>query len=278
MRYGVHAGLWMARWTDELAPILGTVAELGFDGIEVSLLGMTEARAEEAGRQARTLGLAVTCSDGLPRQADVTSDDEGTRARGLDHLRRSVRLAAAMGAQSLAGVTYAPWGLFVPGRKRERLARSAETLALLDGDLRAHGVTLGLEALNRFETDLLNTAAEATALAEATGSDRIGVLLDTFHLNVEEKDVRAAIARTGARLSHFHVSDNDRGVPGSGHVPWGGVRAGLAEAGYDGWIVAEMFVRAGTPAGDDLSIWRHIEPDPTDAARRALAFLRETWG
>ena len=278
MRYGVHAGLWMERWTDDLSPILEVVASLGFDGVEVSLLGMTEVRAEATGARARGLGLAVTCSDGLPRQADVTSEDAALRARGLDHLRRSVRLAAAMGAQSLAGVTYAPWGMFAPEQKATRLAHSAETLARLDGTLGEHGVTLGLEALNRFETDLLNTAAEAVGLAEATGSDRIGVLLDSFHLNVEEKDLRAAIARTGRRLCHFHVSDNDRGVPGSGHVPWREVRAGLSEASYDGWIVAEMFVRAGTPAGNDLSIWRDIEPDATDAARRALAFLRETWG
>jgi D-psicose/D-tagatose/L-ribulose 3-epimerase len=268
----------MERWTDDLAPIVATVAELGFDGVEVSLLGMTEERAAAAGRLTREAGLLVTCSDGLPREADVTSEDAAIRASGLDHLRRAVRLAAAMGAQSLAGVTYAPWGAFEPGRKADRLARSAEVLGQLDGDLREHGVTLGLEALNRFETDLLNTAAEAVALAEATGSDRIGVLLDSFHLNIEEKDPRAAIARTGTRLSHFHVSDNDRGVPGSGHVPWNEVRTGLSDAGYDGWIVAEMFIRAGTPAGNDLSIWRDIEPDATGAARAALAFLRETWG
>jgi D-psicose/D-tagatose/L-ribulose 3-epimerase len=110
MRYGVHAGLWMERWTDDLAPIVATVAELGFDGVEVSLLGMTEERAAAAGRLTREAGLLVTCSDGLPREADVTSEDAAIRASGLDHLRRAVRLAAAMGAQSLAGVTYAPWG------------------------------------------------------------------------------------------------------------------------------------------------------------------------
>jgi D-psicose/D-tagatose/L-ribulose 3-epimerase len=278
MRYGVHAGLWMARWTDDLDPILETVASLGFDGVEVSLLGMTEARAEATGRRARGLGLAVTCSDGLPREADVTSDDAATRARGLDHLRRSVRLTAAMGSAGLAGVTYAPWGVMAPGQKAARLARSAETLGALHDTLADCGVTLGVEALNRFETDLLNTAAEATALARATGSDRIGVLLDTFHLNMEDKDIRRAIADTGDRLVHFHVSDNDRGLPGSGHVPWDQVRAGLTEAGYDGWIVAEMFVRSGTPAGNDLNIWRDIEPDATTAARAALAFMRGTWG
>ena len=114
-------------------------------------------------------------------------------------------------------------------------------------------------------------------MAEASGSDHVGALLDTFHLNIEEKDIKTAIMQAGDRLVHFHVSDNDRGVPGSGHVPWSEVKGGLDAIGYDGWIVAEMFVIAGNPASRDLNIWRNIEPEATDAATRALAFMRETF-
>lgn len=278
MKYGVHAGLWMARWTDDIAPILRTVADLGFDGVEISLLGMTDDKATTLARLIRDHGLAVTCSDGLSRAADITSEDADVRAAGLTHLRWAIRTVAALGGQGLAGVVYAPWGVFDPPRKARRRALSAEMLAEVDGDLRDHGVRLGIEAINRFETDLVNTAHEAVTLAMATGSDHIGVLLDSFHLNIEEKDVIAAIATAGDRLFHFHVSDNDRGVPGSGHVPWDGVREGLRAAGYDRWIVAEMFVKAGTPAGADLNIWRDIEPDATSAAAAALAFMRGHFG
>lgn len=274
MKFGIHAGLWMARWTDPLDPILDTVAELGFDGVEVSLLGMDMDRARALGAAVKARGLEVTCSDGLPVTADVTSADPAIRAAGLAHLKRSVRFADAIGARGLAGVVFAPWGAFDIADKPGRAARSAETLAQVAPDLAEYGINLGIEALNRFETDLVNTAAEATALAEATGSDRIGVLLDTFHMNMEEKDIRAAIAATGPRLKHVHVSDNDRGVPGSGHVPWAEVRAGLRDADYDGWVVAEMFIKTGTPAGGDLNIWRDIEPDATEAARRTLDFLK----
>jgi len=274
MKFGVHAGLWMARWTDEVAPILRIVADLGFDGVEISLLGMTDDRAAAMAGLIRDHGLKVTCSDGLSRQADITSEDAEVRKAGLSHLQWAVRTAARIGARGLAGVVYAPWGVFDPARKAERAALSAEMLGKLDRDLADHGVTLGIEAINRFETDLVNTASEAVALARASGSAHIGALLDTFHLNIEDKDIRGAIAGAGDRLVHFHVSDNDRGVPGSGHVPWDQVKAGLADAGYDGWIVAEMFVRPGNPASADLNIWRDIEPDATDAARRALAFMR----
>ncbi|MFV2038515.1 MAG: TIM barrel protein, partial [Paracoccaceae bacterium] len=161
-----------------------------------------------------------------------------------------------------------------PANKALRAERSAQAFAKLHDDLVAHDVTLGIEAINRFETDLVNTSAEAVAMAQACGSSRVGALLDTFHLNIEEKDVRAAIELAGDRLVHVHVSDNDRGVPGSGHVPWNEVREGLKTIGYNGWIVAEMFVVAGNPASADLNIWRNLEPDATRAAAQALEFMR----
>ncbi len=277
MKFGIHAGLWQAQWTDEITPILRTVADLGFDGVEVSLLGMTDEKADALGAAVRDHGLEVTCSDGLAPDKDITSDDAEVRAAGVDYLNWAIETTTRIGSRGLAGVVFAPWGVFDPLNKPVRAERSAEALGSLDATLRAHDVKLGIEALNRFETDLVNTADEACAIARASGSDRVGALLDTFHLNMEEKDIRAAIAGSADKLVHFHISDNDRGVPGSGHVPWDHVKAGLDDAGYDGWIVAEMFVIAGNPASADLNIWRNIEPDATDAARRALAFMRETF-
>jgi len=277
MKFGIHAGLWMARWTDEISPILATVADLGFDGVEVSLLGMSDEKAEALGQQVRSHGLEVTCSDGLSVAADITSDDPEVRAAGLTYLKWAVETTARIGAHGLAGVVYAPWGVFDPVNIDKRAARSAQAFSALDDHLGLHDVTLGIEAINRFETDLVNTAAQAVAMAQASGARHVGVLLDSFHLNIEEKDVKSAIVQTGERLVHFHVSDNDRGVPGSGHLPWADIRAGLDTIGYDGWIVAEMFVIAGNPASADLNIWRDIEPDPTDAATQALAFMRQTF-
>lgn len=278
MKYGIHAGLWQAQWTDEITPILKTVADLGFDGVEVSLLGMSDEKAAALRKAVRDHGLEVTCSDGLAPDKDINSHDSDVRAAGVEYLKWAVETTAQIGSRGLAGVVFAPWGQFDPLNKPARAARSAASLAQVHDTLVAHEVTLGIEMLNRFETDLVTTAAEAVSLATATGSDHIGVLLDTFHLNIEEKDIHAAIAASKDKLSHFHVSDNDRGVPGSGHVPWDDVKSGLQEAAYDGWIVAEMFVIGGNPASADLNIWRDIEPDPTDAAKRALAFMKKTFG
>lgn len=277
MKFGIHAGLWMAQWTDEITPILKTVADLGFDGVEVSLLGMSNEKASALGKAVKDHGLEVTCSDGLAPDKDITSADPAIRQAGIEYLRWAVETTARIGSHGLAGVVYAPWGVYDPANKSQRARRSSEAFAAIDDHLASHDVTLGIEAINRFETDLVNTASEAVAMATASGSSRVGALLDTFHLNIEEKDIKSAITQTADRLVHFHVSDNDRGVPGSGHVPWGEVKSGLQEIGYDGWIVAEMFVITGNPASNDLNIWRDIEPDATDAARRALSFMQTTF-
>jgi D-psicose/D-tagatose/L-ribulose 3-epimerase len=277
MKLGIHAGLWMARWTDDITPIIRTVAELGYDGVEVSLLGMTDEKAKALAKTVRDHGLQVTCSDGLSAKADITSDDPAIRQAGIDYLKWAIATTSTIGSHGLAGVVYAPWEVFDPSHKAERAERSAHAFAELDSVLSAYEVTLGIEAINRFETDLVNTAAEAVAMARASGSSHVGALLDTFHLNIEEKDITAAIAHAGDRLVHFHVSDNDRGVPGSGHIPWLEVRDALRAIDYDGWIVAEMFVIAGNPASADLNIWRAIEPDASEAARRALAFMQRTF-
>lgn len=277
MKFGIHTGLWLARWTDDLTPPIRRAAELGYDGVEISLLGMTDEKAAALGKVITDHGLEVTCSDGLAPDKDITSESADVRAAGIAYLEWAIETTAKLGSQGLAGVLFAPWGQFDPANKPARLERSAEALGAVDGALQTHGVTLGLEALNRFETDLLNTSQEACALAKATGSPRIGALLDTFHLNIEEKDIAGAIANAGDTLAHFHVSDNDRGVPGSGHVPWGQVCDGLKRANYNGWITAEMFVIAGNPASADLNIWRDIEPDADNAARAALAFMKATF-
>ncbi len=275
MKYGVHVALWMSRWPEDITPHIRTVAELGFDGIEISLLGMSDEKVKSLHDLIRELGLEVTCTTGLAKDDDIASDDPAVRERGLRYMEWAIDTAARLGAQLLTGVVYAPWGQFWPGEKAARAERSAASLGGLARRLDETGVTLGLEAINRFETDLVNTAAEAAALAQGTGSPRIGVLLDTFHMNMEEKDIGAAIRATGDCLVHFHCVENDRGVPGSGHTPWPDIFTALRDIRYDRWLTLEMFVKPGVDVSPDLNIWRPIETDPTDAARRALQFLRD---
>ncbi|MFK7878986.1 sugar phosphate isomerase/epimerase family protein [Roseobacter sp.] len=278
MKFGIHAGLWMKSWTDDPAPILKTAADIGFDGVELSLLGVGLDRADDIRAQAEDCGLALTCSTGLGPDADPTSQDPDVRDNAIAVLTEAIEVTARLGSNGLAGVVAAPWGVFDPANKSARAARSAETLSRLDGVLADANVTLGIEALNRFESDLTSTAAEACAIARACGSKHIGVLLDSFHMNIEEKDPPAALRAAGDTLVHYHVSDNDRGQPGSGRYDFPADARALADIEYDSWVVAEMFVMAGHPSSRDLNIWRDIEPDPTVAATETLVYLKEVFG
>ena len=140
--------------------------------------------------------------------------------------------------------------------------------------LDSYQVSIAIEPLNRFETYFLNTAADALALANAIGHSRVGILFDTFHANIEEKDVAAALRLVGPRLKHVHTCENDRGVPGSGHVDWPGVFQALADLRYDGWLTIESF---GFTLGElcaAASIWRDLAPSADDIAFAGVRFLR----
>ena len=276
MKYGVHLALWMSKWPERIDEHIETAAKIGFDGVEISLLGMDDKKIKHLAQLIEGHGLEVTCTTGLSVSDDVASEDSTTRERGINYLNWAIDTTAALGSKLLSGVLYAPWGYFCPTQKTERLKRSAESLRSIEDQLAVNDVTLGLEAINRFETDLLNTASEACALADIIDSPRVGVLLDAFHMNMEEKDLRNALIETGNRLVHFHCVENDRGVPGSGHTPWNDIFDGLKTIDYGKWLTMEMFIKADAEVSPDLNIWRHIEPDPTEAARKGLQFLKES--
>ena len=274
MKIGVHLALWAKQWDDDVIPYAELAADLGFDGVELSLLGMTTDRIRAIRQAVERRGLQITCTTGLGAQADISSLDPQRRAAGLEYLLQSVRTTAALGSRLLTGVLYAPWNVRVQAHRTERWNHAVEGLRQVARVAALEGVTLGLEAINRFETDLVNTAAQATRMCQEVDHPAVGVLLDAFHLNMEEKRVGDAIRATGRHLVHFHCDENDRGVPGSGHVAWDEIFDALRDIGYDGWLTLEMFVAADLAVSSDLAIWRQIEPEPTQAARQGLAFLR----
>lgn len=274
MKIGVHLALWARRWDDDIVPYAEIAADLGFDGVELSLLGMTADRIRTIREAIERRGLEITCTTGLSTQADISSLDPACRAAGIEYLAQSIRTTAALGSRLLTGVLYAPWNVRAQRHREQRWAHCVEGLRRAALVAEQEGVTLGLEAINRFETDLVNTAEQAARLCDEVGMPGVGVLLDPFHMNMEEKRIGEAILATGKRLVHFHCDENDRGVPGSGHIAWDEIFRALRATGYDGWLTLEMFVAAGLDVSPDLAIWRPIESDPTQAAREGLAFLR----
>lgn len=277
-KIGVHLALWTRDWSDDILPFAESAKAIGYDGVEISLLGNVAKAPEQTGEAIRAMGLAATCTTGLGPATDLASDDPSIRAAGVDALRAAIDVTARLDSRQLCGVIYGAWGVVAPGKRRDRLAWARDGLAAVAGDAEAADVQLGIEAINRYETDLVNTAEQATALAEEIGSSHVGVLLDSYHMNIEEVSPTDAIRKTGQWLRHFHATDNDRGAPGGGLIDFAAQARALSDIGYEGWITTEMFILPDVNVSADLTVWRAIEPGPDEAARAALSHLREIFG
>ena len=277
MKFGIHAGLWMQNWTDDTSRIFDKVAHIGFDGVELSLLGIDESKVENLRKTAHMCGLQIMCSTGLGMGQDPSSSNKTERTLAKQVLTQQIEITHALGATSLAGVIASPWGVFDPQHISSRLQYSAETLGELQPILQQYNVKLGIESVNRFESDLVSTADYALTIAQQSGADNVGVLLDSFHMNIEEKYPADMLKKAGKKLFHYHISAHDRGVPAHGRYDFTADAKALHSIGYTGWVNAEMFVVSGMPTSRDLNIWRPIETDADRAAKNALKFMKQVY-
>jgi D-psicose/D-tagatose/L-ribulose 3-epimerase len=275
VRVGINLMAWSARIDVGLFPAL---KEMGYDGVELPVFAPETVDAAGLRGALADAGLAATASSALPAGASLL--EPGARAaEGLRFVRRALELCAALGVDLLCGPLYAPVGE-LPGRPRtaeewRTCVGALHTIGLAAEDL---GVRIALEPLNRFESYFLNTAEDGRRLVDEVDRPSVGVLLDTFHMNIEEKDPAAAIARVGAGLHHFHCSENDRGVVGTGQVPWRRVGQALQAADYRGWLVNETFNGRLPELAAATAIWRQVVPDPLTYARESLRFVRRLTG
>jgi D-psicose/D-tagatose/L-ribulose 3-epimerase len=275
MRVGVNTFIWSADFTPANLPLLPRIKERGFDGVEVPIAQPSGFRTPEVRRALEANQLACTVCSIILKDFSLVSPDADVRRRTVTHVSDVIKTAADLGASILDGPLYAPVG-YLPGRRRtaDEWRWAIEGYQALGPVLEANNVTLAIEPLNRFETYFLNTAADAVALCDAVAHPRVGVAFDTFHANIEEKDVPAACRAVGRHLKHVQISENDRGTPGSGHVAWRAFFGALVELGYRDWLTIESF---GPNLGDfsaAVCIWRDIEPLPDRIAFDGVEFVR----
>ena len=209
----------------------------------------------------------------------MISDSPDIRRRTRQHLQEVAKAAAEAGAKIVAGPLYSPVG-YLPGRRRtgDEWKWAVEGFQAVGETLAAHDVTFAIEPLNRFETFFLNTAADAAQLAKEIDHPNIGILFDTFHANIEEKNIAAGYRTVGPYLKHVHTCENDRGIPGSGHVEWKEVFQALRSLDYDGWLTIEGFAFALPELSAAASIWRDIERTPESIAFDGVRFLKDQIG
>ena len=279
MRFGLNALLYTASFSNDNLDLIPKVAEFGYDGIELPFIDLDAIDTAATRRALDAAGLGSTGCAVLVPGTSIISGDAAERQAGIARLKQCVDIAAAIGADGVAGPLYSPVGqLTGVGRTDDEWQRGIDglrTAAEYAGDA---GVALAIEPLNRFETYFINTAADALAMVNAVGHPALTVQLDTFHANIEEKDTPAAIRLLGDKLGHFHACENDRGQPGTGQVPWDAVFAALSDVGYDGWVVIETFARDILDLCAAAAIWRDIYDSADGLARDGLAFLREKAG
>jgi len=272
MKLGVNTLIWTARFEREHLALLGEIKSHGFDGIEVARFDFDDFPAKEIRATAADVGLEVILCTAFTADLSLAGDKPG---KAKDFLKTACDAAAAVGATTMVGPFCTPVG-YLPGRRRT----VAEWNQVVDGfrevapHFAAANVRMAIEPLNRFETYFLNTAADALALVNEVGSDHVGILFDTFHANIEERDVQSSVVGLGNKLFHVHTCENDRGAPGSGHVDWVRLFAGLKEAQYEGWCVIESFGFNIKEIAAAACIWRDLAPTPADIAWQGADFLR----
>jgi D-psicose/D-tagatose/L-ribulose 3-epimerase len=274
-RIGIHLSYWQTAWSDDLLPLIGKASAAGFDLAEFPLLSPASLDYPALRARLDALHMAASCGTGLGPETDITAPDWAVRQAGLQHLRLCLEGAAQLGSPVLGGVTYAPWGIFPQDDRADRRRQCIASLKEAGRMAADTGVTLCLEVLNRFEGYLINTVEQGLALLDEVDSPAIKLHLDTFHMNIEEDDLGAAIRRAGDRLGHLHLVANNRKIPGQGHIPWKAVRDALHAVDYRGYVVTETFVNPAGEVGAGLYIWRPLAEDLDRAAAQAAAYLRQ---
>lgn len=275
MKIGMNTLLWTAAFDHGHFPLLTHIREWGFDGVEIARFDYTDFPAATIRKALGEHGLGVTACSAFTGEMSFVTPDAAIRAASREFLKRAIESAAELGAPVLVGPYVSPVGRLTGQRMTEdEWSRAVEELSALGTVLDQHNVDLALEPLNRFECYTINTAQDAARLCHEIGHPRIGILFDTFHANIEEKNLRAALETAGPHIKHVHACENDRGIPGSGHVDWKALAEGLHKLSYDRWVVIESFGSRIPEIAAAACIWRDLAPEPDLIASEGVQFLR----
>lgn len=279
-KFGLHALVWAGGWsaTESELAIAGT-AELGYDLIEIPLLDPGKVDAERTRRQLDKHAIAATCSLGLSFETDISNEDPEIVARGEALLNDALAKTRDLGSDYMGGVIFSALGKYDRPASDIGRANCAAVLRRLAEDAKASGITLGLEAVNRYETNLLNTLAQTAAFIDEIGADNIVVHADTYHMNIEDGVLNKALRDVAPKLGYVHIGESHRGYLGSGAIDFAAVFNALHEIGYDGSIVFESFSSAvvDPQLSTALAVWRNMWSDSHDLAAHAKVFMNARW-
>jgi D-psicose/D-tagatose/L-ribulose 3-epimerase len=276
MKLGINLFLWADHMHDGLMPVLESLKRIGYDGVELPIFDLDEAEWQRWGRRLDDLGLERTANTVIAPEHNPLSPDPSVRATAYRHMQSVIDCCVAVGSPLLCGPHQVALGVFTgSGPTEAEWSRSVEHLRRVAQYAAEAGVTLAEEVVNRFELYHVNTLDEGIHLVDEVGHPNCRIHYDTFHAHIEEKSQAAAIRTVKPVLAHVHISENDRGTPGTGQVNWDAAFATLAEIGYDGWMVIEAFGRALPDLAAATKVWRDLFPSPEDVYTKGLAFMKQ---
>jgi D-psicose/D-tagatose/L-ribulose 3-epimerase len=249
--------------------------KIGYDGVECLIGSPDEKAYQRFGNHAANIGLETTAVFVVGKDENPISPTAAIRAKSLDRMKWTIDRAYSMKAMVLAGPFHSAHGVFAQHAPQEQeYGWSADVLYVAGEYAAPAGITLALEAVNRFECYLCNTMEQLTGLVNRVAHPNIKAMYDTHHANIEEKKNRDAILTVAPVLAHVHISENDRGTPGDGHVQWDETFSTLAEINYGGWLTIEAFSRNDPDFANAINVWREYSR-PWDIATQGLAFIRQ---
>ena len=275
MKYGINLYLWADDMHDGLMPVLESLKRIGYDGVEVPIFDLDTRKWATWARRLDDLGLQRTANTVIAPEHNPVSPDLAVREAAYQHLKSVVDCCATAGSSILCGPHQVALGVFTGrGATEDEWKRSVHHLRRVAEYAATVGVVLAEEVVNRFELYHLNILDQAIRLVDEVGHPNCRIHLDTFHAHIEEKDPAAAIRRAGNRIAHVHISENDRGVPGTGSVAWDATFDALHDVGYDGWLTVEAFGNFLPNLAAATKIWRPLFNSEEQLATDAYRFLK----
>jgi D-psicose/D-tagatose/L-ribulose 3-epimerase len=278
MRFGASTFIWVSPFSNKTLGLIKKVREMGFDIIEICIEDPATIDASRISEALKENDLKATICGAFGPDRDASSEDRNIRANTISYLKACIDAAQELGSPFVAGPMYSATGktrLLSSDERAKQWSLAIETLKPVADYAGQRSVQLAIEPLNRFETDFINTVEQGMDLVGRIGASNVGFLLDTFHMNIEEKDIAAAIRKAGSKVFHFHSCENDRGTPGTGHVEWKEVASALREINYQGPVVIEAFTTEITEIARAVSLWRPLAPSQDSLARDGLRFLQK---
>jgi len=277
MKFGASTFIWVSPFSSESFYLLEKVRDMGFDVLEVCVEDPQTIDAVALKDAADKAGIEILICGAFGPNRDISSEDAAIRQNGVAYIKTCVDIASTVGSPIVSGPMYAAVGvtrLLPVNERKAQWQRAANNMKVVADYAREKGVKLAIEPLNRFETDFINTVDQGLEFLDMIDRGNVGFLLDTFHMNIEEKNIGDAIRRAGSKIFNFHACANDRGTPGEDHLPWSDIVMGLRDANYNGYIVIESFTTKITEIAKAVSLWRQLAESEDALAQNGLRFLK----